>query len=48
MKVNMPIAKQALLNVTEQIYKYVDKFKISLLVLVDLSKAFDGVNHDFY
>ena len=35
-----------LLNVTDQIYKSIDKGKISLLVLLDLSKAFDSVNHD--
>ena len=52
MKVNMPIAinnistEQALVNVTEQINKSIDKGKISLLVLLDLSKAFDSVNHD--
>ena len=33
-------------SVTEQIYKSIDKGKISLLVLLDLSKAFDSVNHD--
>ena len=38
--------KQALVNVTEQIYKSIDKGKISLLVLLDLSKAFGSVNHD--
>ena len=49
MKVNMPIAittEQALVNVTEQIYKFIDKGKISSLVLLDPSKAFDSVNHD--
>ena len=52
MKVNKPIAiknsstEQALVNVTEQIYKSIDKGKISLLVLLDLTKAFDSVNHD--
>ena len=52
MKVNMPIAiralqnKHALVNVTEQTYKSIDKGKISYLVLLDLSKAFDSVNHD--
>ena len=44
MKVN--ITEQALVIVTEQIYKSIDKGKLSLLVLLDLSKAFDSVNHD--
>ena len=35
---------QALVNDTEQIYKSIYKGKISLLVLSDLSKAFDSVN----
>ena len=39
---------QALVNVTEQIYKSIDKGKISLLVLLDLSKAFDSVNPDLF
>ena len=43
---NNSYTKQALLNVTEQIYKSIDKGKISLLVNLDLSKAFDSVNHD--
>ena len=45
---NNSSTEQALVNVsyTEQIYKYIDKGKISLLVLLDLSKAFDSVNHD--
>ena len=38
--------EQALRNVTEQIYKSIDKGKISFLVLLDLYKAFGGVNHD--
>ena len=43
---NNSSTEQALLNVTEQTYKSIDKGKISLLVLLDLSKAFDSVNHD--
>ena len=43
---NNSSTEQALVNVTEQIYKSIDKGKISLLVLLDLSKAFDNVNHD--
>ena len=31
---------------TEQIYKSIDKGKISLIDLFDLSKAFDSANHD--
>ncbi len=37
--------ENALLNITEQIYKNIDDKKISLLLLLDLSKAFDSVNH---
>ena len=43
---NNSSTEQALVNVTQQIYKSIDKGKISLLVLLDLSKAFDSVNHD--
>ena len=43
---NNSSTEQALVNVTEQIYNYIDKGKISLLILLDLSKAFDSVNHD--
>ena len=43
---NNSSTEQALVNVTEQIYKSIDKGKISLLVLFDLAKAFDSVNHD--
>ena len=43
---NNSSTEQALVNVTEQIYKSIDNGKISLLVLLDLSKAFDSVNHD--
>ena len=38
--------EQALVNVTEQIYKPIDKDKISLLVLLDLFKVIDSVNND--
>ena len=43
---NNSSTEQALVNVTEQIYISIDKGKISLLVLLDLFKAFDSVNHD--
>ena len=43
---NNSFTEQELVNYTEQIYKSIDKGKISLLVLLDLSKAFDSVNHD--
>ena len=45
---NNSSTEQALVNVTKQIYKSIDKGKISLHVLLDLSnyKAFDSVNHD--
>ena len=43
---NNSSTEQALVNDTEKIYKSIDKGKISLLVLLDLSKAFDSVNHD--
>ena len=43
---NNSSTEQARVNVTEQIYKSIDKGKICLLVLLDLSKAFDSVNHD--
>ena len=43
---NNSSTEQTLVNVTEQIYKSIDKGKISLLVLLDLSNAFDSVNHD--
>ena len=33
-------------DVMEQIYKSIDKGKISLLVILYLSKVFDSVNHD--
>ena len=43
---NNSSTEQALVNVMEQFYKSIDKGKISLLVFLDLSKAFDSVNHD--
>ena len=38
--------RTALVNVTEKINRSIDKEETSLLVLRDLSKAFDSVNHD--
>ena len=43
---NNSSTEQALVNVMEHIYKSIDKGKIFLLVLLDLSKTFDSVNHD--
>ena len=40
---NNSSTEQAQVTVTEQIYKSFDKGKISLLVLLNLSKAFDSV-----
>ena len=34
------------MNVTEQIYKSIDKSGISLLAHLDLFKSFDSANHD--
>ena len=39
-------AEHALVNAAVQIYKSIDKSEISLLVLLDLFKAFDSVNRD--
>ena len=36
----------ALMKVTEKLYSNMDKQKISLLLLLDLSKAFDSVSHE--
>ena len=36
----------ALMKVNERIYENIDKQEISLLLLLDLSKAFDSVSHD--
>ena len=35
----------ALMKLTDEIYKNIDNKKVSLLILCDLSKAFDSVNH---
>ena len=35
----------ALMKVTDEVYKNINEKKISLLILCDLSKAFDSVNH---
>ena len=43
---NNSCTEQALVNSMEKIYKSIDKCKISVLVPLDLSKAFDSVNHD--
>ena len=34
------------MNITEQIYKSVDESEVSLLVLLDISIAFDSVNQE--
>ena len=36
----------ALLKITEAIYQNIDEKNISLLILLDLSKAFDSVHHN--
>ena len=38
--------EDALLNITETAYKAIDNGEITLLVLLDMSKAFDSVNHN--
>ena len=38
--------EDALLKISELVYKAIDENSLSLLVLLDLSKAFDSVNHD--
>ena len=43
---NNSSTEQAFVNVSEQTYKSIDKCEISLLILLDLSKAFDSVNQD--
>ncbi|KAF2348417.1 Reverse transcriptase domain [Trinorchestia longiramus] len=37
--------QDALLNITEKIYSDIDKKNVTLLLLLDLSKAFDSVEH---
>ena len=39
--------ESALIKVTDKIYNNIDNNKISLLVLCDLSKAFDSIHHDY-
>ena len=36
----------ALLSVTDDLLKAMDGKRISVLVLMDMSKAFDSINHD--
>ena len=36
----------ALLSVTDDLLKAMDEKKISILVLMDMSKAFDSINHN--
>ena len=36
----------ALLSVTDDLLKAMDEKKISILVMMDMSKAFDCINHD--
>ena len=36
----------AFLSVTDDLLKAIDETKISILVLMDMSKAFDSINHD--
>ena len=38
--------EDALMSITEDLYKNFDDGKISLLILLDLSKAFDSVSHE--
>ena len=44
---NNSSTEQALVNVTEQTYKSIDKSEISFLVLLNFSKAFGNINYDF-
>ena len=34
------------MKITEKLYNNIDNKKVSLFMLLDLSKAFDSVNHD--
>lgn len=36
----------AILSVTNDLIKAMDEKKISILVLMDMSKGFDSINHD--
>ena len=36
----------ALLNVTDQLFQAMDSKKVSIMVLLDMSKAFDSIRHD--
>jgi len=37
--------ENALINITDKLYQSIDSGHISLLILLDLSKAFDSINH---
>ena len=43
---NRKSTETALLSVTDDLLKAMDEKKISILVLMDMSKAFDSINHD--
>lgn len=43
---NRKTTETALLSVTDDLLKAMDEKKISILVLMDMSKAFDSINHD--
>ena len=42
----MNSTETALINVSENLLKAIDKKSASLLVLLDMSKAFDSLNHN--
>ena len=42
----MHSTETALINVTDNIVKAIDEKSASLLVLLDMSKAFDSLNHN--